>query len=292
LSYDLYFRPGAGTVDEADVLDYFRARPNYSIENDQIMYANEDTGVYFTFDLGGDEADPEEIQCAAALNVNFYRPSYFIREAELETTAFVRRFGWTVFDPQTHGMGEGEYSADKLISGYNAGNEFAYSAILQEMPALHENSLTLPTNTLTRIWQWNHGRQKLQEDVGEVKFVPRIIFVLLDGKLSTIAVWTDVMSAELPMVDHFLVVRDELAPRRFLKKTADKIYLAWNDVIEILERHGARRPDGAISLEYGLPPKEMIDLITSLKPEERQVSLVAVDQVLDRELVEKALANS
>lgn len=292
MSYDLYFRPEARSVDEADVLDYFRARPNYSIEKDQITYANEDTGVYFTFDLGDDESNLEEVQYAVALNVNFYRPSYFIREAELETTAFVRQFGWTVFDPQTHGMGEGAYRADKLISGYDAGNEIAYSAILQEMPALRKDLLTLPTSTLARIWHWNHGRRKRQEDVGDVKFVPRIIFVLLEGKLSTIAVWTDVMSAELPMVDHFLVVRDKLAPRRFSKKTADKVYLAWNDAIEILERHGARRPDGAISLEYGLAPTEMIDLITSLKPEERQVSLVAADQVLDRELVEKALANS
>jgi hypothetical protein len=38
-------------------------------------------------------------------------------------------FDCVVLDPQTDGMGQGEYQSDKLLSGWNFGNEFACAVI-------------------------------------------------------------------------------------------------------------------------------------------------------------------
>lgn len=290
MSFDFYFRPRAQAITDAEVIDYFNARPNYSIIKGQAFYKNEDTGVYFTFYLEDDEPALDEVPSGIMLNVNFLRPGYFMCEAEIEAQAFVRHFGWTVFDPQTNGMGEGEYQGGGLISSYNASNRTAYSVMLREAPSVSEELQALPADTLMRIWRWNWGRRQLQAEVGEGKFVPCVVFALLDGKLSSVAVWADAIAAELPIVDYFLIARDKLAPRRFFRKKPDLACLAWSDAIALLERHGSRRQDGGISLGYDAPPRDVIDTIAALAPNERTIAGVPPDKVLDRELVENALA--
>ena len=109
MSYDLYLKARSGTLNEEHVLEYFRGRPNYVVEYRQASYENEDTGVHFMFGMHAGEPESTEAAYPVAFNLNFFRPSYFICEAEPEVTAFVRQFDCVVFDPQSTGMGEGEY---------------------------------------------------------------------------------------------------------------------------------------------------------------------------------------
>jgi hypothetical protein len=134
MSYDLYFRPRTGELTESAFNAYFRDRPHYKMEGAQAWYQNEDTGVYFLFERQDSEPQPDDEGEAfpATLNVNYFRPSYFGLEAQPEVTAFVRAFDMTVSDPQLDGMGEGEYVAERFLTGWNKGNEFGYEAILRD----------------------------------------------------------------------------------------------------------------------------------------------------------------
>ncbi len=136
MSYDLYFKPRQGSFTEEGFNLYFRDRPNYKCEGSQAWYGNEDTGIYFVFEFQTarepEEGDDEVLEYfPVALNINYLRPSYFIVEAEPEVTAFVKHFDLLVSDPQMEGMGVGEYSSEKLLTGWNCGNEFGYTAILK-----------------------------------------------------------------------------------------------------------------------------------------------------------------
>ena len=48
--------------------------------------------------------------------MNFFRPSFFALEAEPELTLVVKEFDFTVLDPQTDGMGKGEYEPSRFLS--------------------------------------------------------------------------------------------------------------------------------------------------------------------------------
>ncbi len=289
MSYDLDFISRNGVFGPESFIEYFRAREHYQIYQigmPQFFYENKDTDVYFVFQFEGTPESPQEKYTPMTLNVNYFRPSYFILEAEPEVTAFVCHFDLLIFDSQTHGNAGEVYQKDLLISGWNHGNEFAYAALLSK-PASREKVATLPTATLMEIWRWNRGRHAL--DVGD-KFVPRIFFIQIDGRVCTAAVWPDGIPTVIPRVDYLIVLivpRKELAPEGPLGTIEDRALLAWEDARPILERHRSTTVGNAIVPDYDLAPGDVVSFIRSLPPDSQEIVAFPTDRVLDRELVEK-----
>jgi hypothetical protein len=284
MSYDLFFKPRVGLFDQTRFIEYFRLRDHYEAASTQVWYKNEDTGVYFSVEF--QETDPEALP--VALSINFFRPTYFILEAEPEITDFVRHFDLVVSDPQIHGMGEGEYQIDLLISGWNHGNEFACSAFVNDTTQ-RDDVLSLPRAELMRVWAWNRGRKELQAQTGDSQFVPRVIFARIDQQVFSAAVWPDGISALIPFVDYLIVPRRETAHKRLFRRVEDRVLLAWSDAQSLLERYGSRRYGDTIALNYVHQQKDVSNFVRSLHGDDRQIIGVSADQVLDRELIEKYL---
>ena len=176
MSYDLYFT--TPKVSRADFEGYFATRPNYEVANDEAMYGNDDTGVYFSFmHNDGPPEDEDDFDYTVAFNMNYYRPHFFALEAEPEIRAFVDRFSCGVHDDQMDGMGEGAYSREGFLSGWNGGNEFAHRAFLSSEgePTPPDHVWSKPTDELERIWQWNHAKESRQNLIQEDIFIPRIM---------------------------------------------------------------------------------------------------------------------
>jgi len=288
MSYDLFLQRRDGTYEPEQFLDYFRAREWYRINGRQAWYANEDTGVYFSFELHEPSKDGDPAPYPISLNVNFFRPSYFILGVEPEVTALVHHFDMVVFDPQIDGMGEGEYNKELLISGWNHGNEFAFTTFFGE-PKKRGNPLCLPSAKLMKIWTWNRDRKALQAQYGELKFVPRISFIRLNQDVFSAVVWPDAIPSVVPPVDFLIVIRQALAPRRLFRRVEDRTLLAWEDAHQLFERHGSRQPGDAILLDYNRPLNDVARFIRSLPGGNREIAMITADQVLDRELVDKHL---
>jgi hypothetical protein len=293
MSYDLFFKPRHGSFTADDFTRYFCDRPNYKCEGSQAWYGNEDTGVYFVFELQTElepdlEHDDEVLEhFPVALNINYLRPSYFIFEAEPEVTAFVAHFDLLISDPQMEGMGEGEYNAEKLLSGWKCGNEFGYTAILKDESSRSGIS-HLPTEQLHKAWRWNYARSQLQERIGESKFVPRIMFMNLGGSTVTAAVWPDGIPVVVTPVDYLCVPRKELAPTKFFRKKEDTTFVTWDAALPMLVKHGIKNEDGSISLNYMTPPTDVVKFVKALPTEGRAVTSLAADRVLDREIYERS----
>ena len=77
-----------------EFIRYFAERPNFSMKNGQAWYQNEDTGVYFSFELaeGGDETP----RCWVQFIINYARPRFFALEALPHVESFVSRFGLSI----------------------------------------------------------------------------------------------------------------------------------------------------------------------------------------------------
>jgi hypothetical protein len=283
MSYDLFFEPRQGVFEPALFGEFFRSRKHYQISDREAIYDNKDTGVCFVFNLDEPKEFEGELRLSATFKINYFRPSYFILEAEPEVTAFVRHFDMIVFDPQTDGMEEDDYQSQLLIRGWNSGNAYAYRTFIRDRKRAGDLP-ALPTATLMESWKWNLGRDERQSQFGEAKFVPCIVFLRIDGNAKTAAVWPDGLPTVLPPVDYLIIVR-----RQLIQKSAeaeDFAFLPWDAARLMLDRHGSIAPGGAVVLDYDLPPPDVREFLLSL-PGHADFALFAPGEVLDRELLEK-----
>lgn len=105
MSYDLFLRPRKVAIGKKDFEAYFQDRRFYDAEAGHAAYSNEETKAYFSFEWVDARDDEEGELYPIAFNINYFRPSYFIMEAEIEVSALVRAFDLVVDDPQWKGMG-------------------------------------------------------------------------------------------------------------------------------------------------------------------------------------------
>lgn len=294
MSYDLYFyRRDSSAIAEADFLSYFASREDYGRNGDPGFYENEDTGVYFSFHIS-DDRDSDDTDghrpAAATFNINYFRPHIFGLEAEGELAAFVRHFDLTVDDPQLDGMGEGEYSREGFLAGWNAGNDFGYRSIVERSGSVAADHV-LPTERIEACWRWNRARRQLQRQFGEQVFVPRIMFFADAGEPLSVSVWTDGIPIALPQVDAVLVLRDDLAPRRPLDQKYDFCLTTFAKARPLLEQFPEISGEMPYRLlRYGETPPSVIAFVQSLRPLAEKPRGIAVDKILNAELLQKALA--
>src|SRR6267378_2211378 len=287
MSYDLYLKPRSGDFSQERFLSYFQTRSPYVVQGHQAWYQNEDTGVYFSFETHARRSEGEDDDPATgypvSFNMNFFRPSFFALEAEPELSHVVNEFDFVVLDPQTDGMGEGGYDPSRFLSGWRRGNEFGYSAMLGD-PKNHTDIASLPAGKLERIWRWNHARSKLQQELGESVFVPRIMFFKDDVVISAV-VWSDGIPTAFPSeVDTVVVYLKELAPRTLFRRKETIASASWNSIRALVERFG-RSHGNAVIGDYSTPPKEVVSFLRNVTPRSQTLVGVSADSVLDAELV-------
>lgn len=282
MSFDLYF---SGDVPSHNQFaGYFADRPHYTLQENQAWYENADTGVYFSFELLGDDDDEAAAGCVA-FNMNYFRPHIFGLEAAGEVDRFVQEFRPEIHDPQNDGMGDGPFSVEGFLKSWNAGNEFGYRAMLgmDEPP----EPFVLSTQALEETWRWNFGRNDFQDDV-DFAFVPSFMF-LKDGRdVRATVVWGDAIPIMLPHADWYIIVREDLK----LDPSVEREYaLATFEDVRPLMRSFPQETRGIPywDLEYEDPPQQVVDFVRSLPTVELGSDRgLAVDQVLNRELVEQA----
>ena len=293
LSYDLYLVSAGDGLTQDQFTKYFASRPNFRVEGTQAWYQNEDTGTYFVFEydekgVGNAPDDDGSPRHRCSFNLNYYRPTVFATEAEPELRGFIETFSLTVDDPQIGGIGVGPYDRDGFLEGWRQGNEFGYKSILSQDQS--QQIYTLPTIELERIWLWNLRRQRRQSEVGDGLFVPRIIFLDIDGAPKSAAVWPDAIPSLVPRVDLLIVPRQQLAPRRLFGKTPDRSLVTWQEAEPILRAHGSLVDGPAYAISYVAPPTEVVAFIKALKSTAQQLKGIAADAVLNAELVAKYAA--
>jgi hypothetical protein len=269
---------------DADFQFYFSTRPGYAVQGSQAFYQNEDTGVYFLFERcvpsSGDAAE-EDPNAWATFNLNFFRPHFFATEARPEVQSFVERFTLVVEDPQVSGMGEGLFSAEGFLRGWEAGNRMACRAVSDG----EEPTPSLPYDVLESTWRWNRHRATLQSDVGEAVFVPRILFVRDGDAVLTASIWTDAIPVSLPKTDAVILHRDELAPRKWLRRISGTSLVRWSDLAAFVATYERRRdPHEHCLLHYVERPEDIVDLFRNAELSSG-LDVVSNDRVLDQEVL-------
>ena len=240
-SLDLYFEP---SLPPERVVGYFAERPNFSVEDKGIFYWNEDTQVDFSVKLQTDRSFlSREVVVSAEFEINYCRPSYFGIEAEREVGDFVATFRPRIEDDQMRGMGEGPYSREEFLSGWNFGNLFCLGRALSSDPDFP--AATMPADALRAAWEWNYHLAK--EKLACPGFMPRIMFSDVEGRPSRVAIWPQGMPVSLPRVDHVLIGRLVANEKRFGIAT-------WSEILEVARNAGFDTTKPRLDLHYRVTP--------------------------------------
>jgi hypothetical protein len=279
MSYDLdlYFEPA---VSRSRILQYFTTRKRYTIEENNAVYQNPDTGVYFFMRLRCARSILlQKNVVAAELEINYHRPSFFGTEAEIELSALVAAFQPRIQDPQMRGMGEGPYSGEGFLNGWNFGNVFGTRVGLSNNPG--RDIASMPADRLRAAWAWNYRLAEHQRRNPDC-FVPTIRFFRIDRRASTVVAWGDGMPVLLPKVDYVVVGRSVSGEPRFG-------LAPWSAVAEIVERAGFATTNDPLTLAYSATPLPIANWVPQIPMIDLgSLEQLRADQILDDELIAAA----
>ena len=269
---------------EEEFFGYFDGRRNYKRENRQAWYQNEHTGVYFSFVVPR-PGDSEELakRHQASFSLNLYRPHFFGLEAAPELDAFVKRFEFTVIDPQERDSEV--FSIERFLSNWNRSNEFGYKALLNAGQTPRQVQVR-PSSELEAIWRWNYELPRIQDELGNGVFVPRVVWLNIEGVLNSAVVWGDGIATLIPAVEKIVIPRNEMAPKKMFSRQRDlcMVEQSWLDqCLAPLETGKYPLPSRAPG--YGSPPERVKRFVRGLVPETRKIEGVPMDKVLNAELL-------
>ena len=279
MSYDLdvLFEPA---VQRSRVLDYFAARKHFKVRDNKVVYGNPNTGVYFYVKLqSSTNILLRRTVVSATFEINYYRPSYFGIEAENELSAFMTAFKPRIHDPQMHGMGEGPYSREGFLRGWNFGNVFAVHSIMSQNP--DDDVPSMPAEQLRSVWEWNYQSSEL-EWRRPSSFVPEIMFFRIDGHLSRAAIWPTGGPILLPRVDYVLIGRVVSNEKRFG-------LAPWPEVLDVLQRAGLDTAKDPLDIAYLVIPQPIAEWVANIPLiDVDALERLRPDEILDDELIAAA----
>lgn len=291
MSYDLEFLvpKGSAAPTPADYRAHFRSRPWYTKKGRQFVYFDEDTGVYFSFDLvaAGGKGARGLVPAGLVFNVNYCRPHVFGLEAALELTALVERFGLRVDDPQEDGMGRGPWSVEGFLRGWDLGNlaGHALAAMGVAGRVRRLRSDTLPRARLEAAWRWNHGRRRLQAELGDRIFVPPVHFIRHEGAVRTLVGWGDAIPQAVPKVDLLLLVRGRLAAPRRRGREPELCLAPYAELQALKLGRRVRHDPPYLLFDHDEAPRPLVRLFQRHPPLAEKLEGLAPDRVLTRDVL-------
>jgi len=262
---------------------YFAAREHFKMVGNQASYGNERTGVnfWFTFRFRRDLLFRKVIK-SAEFEVNFFRPSFFGLEAEIELSAFVAMFRPRIFDPQIDGMRTGPYSGEGFLRGWNFGNAFAARDIPPE--GSDHTDCAMPESALRAAWEWNYRIPKRVRQVKDRQFVPMIKFFRMNGRPATIAVWPLGMPISLPKVDYVLIGQSDDGEKRFG-------LAPWPEVLDLARSAGFDVSGTTLELAYRQTPEPIAKWFQDIPLIDlKSFEFLEVHKLLDDETIERGAA--
>src|SRR5579871_5900924 len=130
MTYDLHVK-FEKPVSYEKYISFFKKNNNWAIKDGSVFYGNEKTGVYFGINGAREKSLLRgSVIKRIHININYFRPIFFGLEAEIEISALLSQFPSEIHDPQMNGMGDGPYTREGFLRGWNQGNAFGVRAIL------------------------------------------------------------------------------------------------------------------------------------------------------------------
>jgi len=237
MSYDLYFYKSKGTsLSEEQIANYLTDNIVGENENvNQWFYENQDTEVYFSFDMNEPEDDPESIELYESFNdfenthftfnLNFMRPCFFGLEAFQFVEKFTKDLNLSVLNPQSASENPYTPSKEELFENWNKTNLWSSADHLEKF-----QSGFLPADKSNAVWNYNYNRTRLQTQLGNGYFVPKIFFFKTKqtNEVVTVTSWTEHIPTVIPPADYFVLIRQH---KKLFRTVKDEILVSRQSIL-------------------------------------------------------------
>ncbi len=213
MSFDLnFYKKETNTTTITEMVEFLNTIPMLESRTEaQIVYENEETGVYFQFEIyemDGDENDDENyfsnfLDTNLSFNINYIRPEFFGVECFEIVDKLVEKFDLFVLNPQEEGEPI-KYQRGELLKSWLDSNKRFSKLYFKEFEL---NYLDLEKSNYS--WKFCYNRNKLQEEFTEEYFVPNIFYIKRNGTetVETLCIWPEHIPIILPKVDFVLIER-------------------------------------------------------------------------------------
>jgi hypothetical protein len=242
MSYDLYFfKHKSNPITTQQIGEYLSENLISNNEpSNQWVFENEDTGVYYSFEVLEPEEDAENDELSESFNdfeethisfnVNFIRPGFFGLEAFAFVEKFINDLDLFVMNPQGEDDKPIKPSKDFLFDNWNKTNLWA------SKEHAGENYVYYPQEQSNAIWNYNYNRKNLQAQIGEEYFVSKIFFFeeQSSGNAVTLSMWSEHIPNVLPITDYYLLGRRY---RKLFKTVKDTVLLTKEEFNSIFETY-------------------------------------------------------
>jgi len=221
MSYDLYFcRKERNLVTREELASWASKYAGFNqVEKNQLWYSNEDTGVYFGFELGAAGEDGPGIpsgyfDAGVSFNLNYVRPTFFAHEAMPVVEDLASSLDLLLVSPQDSREQPYAPEAAALIENWKTNNQAACLALSQEQEGSGDTPTVLPPfmpeEDALRWWEYQFRRRELEKKFTEQYFVPMIFLLRRAGTLrvETAVTWTAGVPMLVPTADWAAVVRE------------------------------------------------------------------------------------
>ena len=193
----------------------------------QWLYGNEDTGVYFSFEIQEPDDDPEAIEMFEkfsdfentqfTFNLNFVRPNFFALEAFPFVERFLTDLELFALNPQSR-VDPDNPRKEKSHDYYS---DWSRTNLRFSADHFDEFGLKyLPLEKSNDYWRYNFQKGELQNRLGDEYFVPTLILAkrAVTGDAITLSTWTQHIPNIFPPADYFVIIRK----RKKLFRTVDE----------------------------------------------------------------------
>jgi hypothetical protein len=232
MSYDLHFYKKKETdITESRVAEYLNQTLTPENEDrNQWFFENEDTEVYYSFDLNEPESDPESIELYESFpdydnthfsfNLNFMRPSFFGLEAFRFVEKFINDLQLFVLNPQSDKEEPYKTTSEELFENWNKTNIWASIDHFEKLQSSY-----ISVEKSNEVWEFNNQRKNFQTKLGEGYFVPKIFFfkTKADNNVITVSSWTQHIPNVFPPADYFYLTREY---RKLFRTVKDDVLIS------------------------------------------------------------------
>lgn len=229
MSFDLYFYTRKEHLFDASKVESYLVK-NGCVrvsEDEQWVYENEDTDVYFDFERQPENDDPEDNKTFESFDdfnntrysfsLNYIRPNFFGLEAFPFVELMMSELDLFALNPQSDSEIEipRRQTAGEYYSNWSNTNLSVSSDHFDYFDLLH-----FPLEKSNEYWRYNFHRNEMQDKLGDDYYVPTLILArqASTGEPITISTWTEHIPNVFPPADYFLINRK----KRKLFRTAEE----------------------------------------------------------------------
>lgn len=287
LALDIYATKDSQTT-QADLRSYLSSLPHFRlVEDAQVVYENEDTGVHFTVDSEPVERDVEGFRSLEmSFIVNYGRAEFFGLEIFPLIANICNKLDLFI-DIEQKGKLQ-KLDVDRLHKAWLKTNDGFLRELQEELSPDDMDLAYMPRQASNELWRFLFNKKALQDKLtsdGKDIYVSQPLFFQEGNRVITVVAWPAVIPITLPPHTDFVFLTSGVKKHFFLIPYSKPIgYISMERILEVASKSFVRHKDGSLelnSIEANKIRSKILQLQPNFDPKHMLGKSISYGSVID-----------